>query len=146
MSVMCTDERSLLCIMSRHTSYRWLATSLFWYSAPTCFLKRFWKTAYPTFNLWFKKKNALVNVKIRSIFHSYLMLTKLVCPKIKLCWQFTQAIQDVDEFVSSSEQIWRNVALYNLLTNGSFAVNGCHQNESPKYMIMICFIFFLKMC
>ncbi len=40
-----------------------------------------------------------------------------------------QAIQDVDEFVSSSEQIWRNLALHHLLTNGSSAVNGCHQNE-----------------
>ncbi len=50
MSVMCTDERSLLCIMSRHAPYCWLATSLFWYSAPTRFLKRFWKNAYPTFN------------------------------------------------------------------------------------------------
>ncbi len=28
---MCTDERSLLCIMSRHAPYCWLATSLFWY-------------------------------------------------------------------------------------------------------------------
>ncbi len=40
-----------------------------------------------------------------------------------------QFIQDVDEFVSSSEQIWRNLALYHLLTNGSSAVNGCRQNE-----------------
>ncbi len=31
------------------------------------------------------------------------------------------------EFVSSSEQI---LALHNLLTNGSSAVNGCRQNES----------------
>ncbi len=31
----------------------------------------------------------------------------------------TQAIQDVDEFISSSEQIWRNLALNHLLTNGS---------------------------
>ncbi len=61
MSVMCTDERhSLLCIMSRHAPYCWLATSLFWYSAPTRFLKRFWKNAYPTFKCqvhwecWFK--------------------------------------------------------------------------------------------
>ncbi len=33
---------------------------------------------------------------------------------------------------SSSEQIWRNWALYHLLTNGSSAVNGCRQNESPN--------------
>ncbi len=34
--------------------------------------------------------------------------------------------------VSSSEQIWRNLALHNLLTNGSSAVNGCHQNKNPN--------------
>ncbi len=43
-----------------------------------------------------------------------------------------QCFQDVDEFVSSSEQIWRNVSLHHLLTNGSSAVNGCRQNESPN--------------
>ncbi len=42
------------------------------------------------------------------------------------------SIQDVDEFVFLSEQIWRNVALRHLLTNGSSAVNGCRQNESPN--------------
>ncbi len=41
------------------------------------------------------------------------------------------AIQDVDEFVSSLEQIWRKLALHPLLTNGSSSVNGCRQNESP---------------
>ncbi len=43
MSVMCT-ERSLLCIMSRHTPYCWLATSLFWYWArffSKAFLKKY---------------------------------------------------------------------------------------------------------
>ncbi len=30
------------------------------------------------------------------------------------------------------EQIWRNLALHHLLTNGSSAVNGCRQNKSPK--------------
>ncbi len=34
-------ERSLLHIMSRHAPYCWLATSLFWYSAPTQFSKTF---------------------------------------------------------------------------------------------------------
>ncbi len=29
-------------------------------------------------------------------------------------------------------QIWRNAELHHLLTNGSSAVNGCRQNESPK--------------
>ncbi len=39
---------------------------------------------------------------------------------------------DIDEFVYSWEQIWRNLALHHLLTNGSSAVNGCRQNESSK--------------
>ncbi len=42
---------------------------------------------------------------------------------------------DVDEFVSSSEEIWRNLALHHLLTNGSSAVNGCRQNERTKQLI-----------
>ncbi len=40
---------SLLSIMSRHSFYCWLATSLFWYWSRLRFLKRFWKNAYPTF-------------------------------------------------------------------------------------------------
>ncbi len=32
-------------------------------------------------------------------------------------------------FVSSSEQIWRNVELHHLLTNRSSTVNVCRQNE-----------------
>ncbi len=39
----------------------------------------------------------------------------------------------VNEFVSSSEQTWRNLALvHHLLTNGYSAVNGCRQNECPN--------------
>ncbi len=55
-------------------------------------------------------------------------------PNLKICWKCTnpQTIQDVDECVSSSEYIWRNLALEHLLTNGSSAVNGCRQNESPN--------------
>ncbi len=51
---------------------------------------------------------------------------------MKICFKFThpQAIQDVDEFVSSSEKIWRNLELHNLSTNVSSVVNGCRQNES----------------
>ncbi len=41
-------------------------------------------------------------------------------------------IQDVDGFVSSSEQILRNLALHHLLINGSSAVNGCRQNDESK--------------
>ncbi len=38
-------------------------------------------------------------------------------------------IQDVGELVSSLEQICRNVVLCHLLTNGSFAVNGCSNQQ-----------------
>ncbi len=53
---------------------------------------------------------------------------------MKNCLQFTypQDIQNVDDFVSPSEQIWINLALNHLLTNGSSAENRCRQNESPK--------------
>ncbi len=43
-------------------------------------------------------------------------------------WWFThpQAIQD--GFVSSSEQIWRNLTLHHVLPNRPSAVKGCRQN------------------
>uniref|UniRef100_A0A8C1BVP5 NTF2-related export protein n=1 Tax=Cyprinus carpio carpio TaxID=630221 RepID=A0A8C1BVP5_CYPCA len=41
-------------------------------------------------------------------------------------------IQNVDEFVFPSEQIWRDLALHHLLTNRSSAVNGCRHNKSPN--------------
>ncbi len=58
---------------------------------------------------------SLIFINIKGIVHS------------KICWEFTHPrdIQDVEEFVSSSEQIWRNVALHLLLSNGCSAVNGC---------------------
>ncbi len=40
-------KRFLLHIMSRHAPYYWLATSLFWYSAPTQFSKMFLKNDTP---------------------------------------------------------------------------------------------------
>ncbi len=43
----------------------------------------------------------------------------------------SENVQVVDEFVSSSEEIWRNVALHHF-SNVSSAVNGCRQNESPN--------------
>ncbi len=46
--------------------------------------------------------------------------------------KYSQAIQDIDEFVSLWEQIWRNVALHHLLTSVSSEVNGCRQNECPN--------------
>ncbi len=48
--------------------------------------------------------------------------------KVKIHWKCThpQAIQDVDVFVSSCEQMKEKCS------NGSSAVNGCRQNESPN--------------
>ncbi len=45
-------------------------------------------------------------------------------PKRKICWKCTlpQDIQDLDEFVPSSEQIWKKCALHHLINNGSSAV------------------------
>ncbi len=68
----------------------------------------------------------------------YIYMTK---KSVNLKGQFTQKwkfariyspIKDVKKTVSLSEQIWINVALHHLLTNGSSAVNGCRQNESPN--------------
>ncbi len=53
-------------------------------------------------------------------------------PKTEKCWKFIQAMPDVDEFVSSSEQIWRNLALHHLFTSGSSTVNGSRQNEKHE--------------
>ncbi len=60
-------------------------------------------------------------------------LKGIIHPKMKICWKCTQpqAIQNVDDFVFSSEQIWRNLTLHHFITNGS-SVNGCRQNESPN--------------
>ncbi len=51
--------------------------------------------------------------------------------KPKLAKKVPQAIQ-FGEFVSSSEQIWRNLALFYLHINGSSAVNGCRQNVQKE--------------
>ncbi len=50
----------------------------------------------------------------------------IVHPKTKVSENLIHNV--VDEFVSSSEQVWRNLALLYLITNRS-AVNGCRQNE-----------------
>ncbi len=70
---------------------------------------------------------------LKHIDHKHTHLKEII-QKLKMCWEYTypQSIQEVVEFVSSSNQIYRNVALYHLLTNGSSSVNGCRQNESPN--------------
>ncbi len=62
----------------------------------------------------------MCNIKLK-------VLQGIVHQKMTICWKM---YHDADTFVSSAEQIWRNVALYHLLTNGSSVVNGCRQNES----------------
>ncbi len=66
--------------------------------------------------------------------NNFMSIKEIVHPKMNICCKFThfQGIQDVDEFASLAEQIWRNSALHHLLTNGSSAVDGCRQNESPN--------------
>ncbi len=53
-------------------------------------------------------------------------------------WKFADDLQTFRPFkmkmslFASLEQILRNWALHHLLTNGSSAVSGWHQNKSPK--------------
>ncbi len=42
---------------------------------------------------------------------------------------------NVDEFVSSTELIWRNQTLHHLISNGSSAVNGCCQNMNTNIVM-----------
>ncbi len=49
-------------------------------------------------------------------------------PKMKIGWNLLTFRPSKMCIVSSSEQIWTNVALHHLLTNESSAVNGCRQN------------------
>ncbi len=54
-------------------------------------------------------------------------------PKMKMCWKSIQlqVIKDVDEFVFIRTDSAK-VHFTSLLTNGSSAVNWCHQNELIK--------------
>ncbi len=90
------------------------------------------KNLQPFFFLWNTNSNAILRALTEMIMNN--KQKGMVHLKIKICWNCTHnlyilGIQDLDEFVSLSEQIWRSLALH-LLTNGSSAVNGCHQNES----------------
>ncbi len=73
--------------------------------------------------------------RTKHVFFFLLMSIKgIVHAEIKISWKIThpQAIQDIDEFVSSSEQIGRNSILHQLLCNRASSVNGCRRNESPN--------------
>ncbi len=75
---------------------------------------------------WFSYRDH--ETKWKAIYH----FKGIVHPKKSDLHTLPRAIQDVEEFVSSWDQIWRNIALHYLLTNGSSAVNGCRQNESKQ--------------
>ncbi len=63
---------------------------------------------------------------------------EIVHPKIVIDYKmYLLSGQPRCRWVSSLEKFWRNVALHNLLTNGSSAVNGCRQNESPDKNITV---------
>ncbi len=59
------------------------------------------------------------------------ILKKGFTEKLKFAENFAQPIKDVDEFISSLEELWRNL-LHHFLTIGSSAENGCRQNETPN--------------
>ncbi len=67
-----------------------------------------------------------------SVTYILVLFIFIYSPKNKNLLQIThpQTIQDVDEFVSSSEQIWENVALCHILISVYSAVNGCRQNNT----------------
>ncbi len=78
----------------------------------------------PCFSVW---------TVLQSYIDEHYMLKKCHPKNLNLLKMYsTLALQDVCMFVCSLEEIWRNVALHHLLTNGSSAVNGCRQNESPN--------------
>ncbi len=54
---------------------------------------------------------------------------------------YSRSFQDVDELFIYGNR-FGDVALYHLLSNGSSAVNGCRQNESPAYRHSSIYIFF----
>ncbi len=61
-----------------------------------------------------------------------MVLIEMFTQTLQFCWwsPYPQAIQDVDEFVSSSDL--EKCSITSLLSSGCSAVNGCHQNESPN--------------
>jgi len=56
----------------------------------------------------------LNSAKVLLVYYAECIIWAIVHPKVKICWTCIhhQAIQDVDEFVFSSEQIWRNARLF----------------------------------
>jgi len=51
--------------------------------------------------------------------------------RVWLWWKNTITFVLLSKSISLfPNSVWRNIALYHLLTNGSSAVNGCRRNES----------------
>ncbi len=91
------------------------------------------------FMIW--SKLSIVAFKLKVIHNDIqTQIKETVHPELEICWKSThaQAIKDVSIYLSIylSEQIWKNLASHYLLINGSFAVNGCRQNESPNKSII----------
>ncbi len=61
----------------------------------------------------------------------FIFFKGIVLPTLNICWKMShlQADPDVDEFASSSEQIWRNVAFHDLFSSGCSAVNAWVPSE-----------------
>ncbi len=94
--------------------------------------------------LFYKKKklinnkNMVHNMNINKItFYLDILIPFLILMNFLLsfCFEIVHTIYSPSghpRWVSSSKQIWRNLALHHFLTNGSSALNGCHQNESSN--------------
>ncbi len=90
-----------------------LVGQLFWQGASAHF-RHLWKII-----LILKPHNYMQNQYTwkKIVFHCF---KGIVHPKMYIYWKCThpQAIQDINNFVSLSKQIWGNLALHHLLTNG----------------------------
>ncbi len=101
--------------------------------------KRLWNKMN---SLKLTKLNCMGCIVFEGIFMQLLctwVFKRIVHLKMYIWLKYTdpQAVQDVDEFVSSSKPIWRKSALHHLLTNGSSSVNGCRQDESSLPIILL---------
>ncbi len=89
-------------------------------------------TSKLTYQIWEKnnktkiqKKKKEKKTQYNNTYHSFTRERTKFKGIVHLKMTSLGAIQDVDEFVSSSKQFWRNLALHQLLTNKYSAVNGC---------------------
>ncbi len=66
----------------------------------------------------------------------------IVHPKMHISWKcaYPHVIQDVDEFVSSLEQIWRNLSLHHLLISDPLQWMGAVRMRAEKVSVINKFI------